>query len=140
MIYCGLMRRLMVMLYDSLIIVGLLMIASALALPFGDAEKIAFRDIGFTLWLVIVCFIYLAGCWQFAGMTVGMRAWRVKLIDADGGDISWLRCSLRFVTGCASIGVFGLGLLWSLFDRQKRCWHDIAGRTLLVKNMPEKKS
>lgn len=140
MTYCGLPRRLMVMLYDSLIIVGLLMVASALALPFGELEKIAFRNIGFTLWLVFVCYVYLAGCWRMAGMTVGMRAWRVKLIDANGGDISWSRCSLRFITGFASLGVLGLGLFWSLFDRQKRCWHDIAGQTLLVKNTAPKKT
>jgi len=140
MLYCGLPRRLMVMLYDSLIILGLLMLASALALPFGNLEKIAFRDLWFTLWLLLVCFIYLAGCWRYPGMTVGMRAWRVRLIDADGGDVSWLRCGLRFITGFASIGVFGLGLLWSLFDRKKRCWHDLAGHTLLVKNNPKKKT
>lgn len=126
----------MVMLYDSLIILGLLMVASAVALPVGNPEKIAFRDFWFTLWLLLVVFIYLAGCWRFAGMTIGMRAWRVKLIDADGGDISWGRCCLRFITGFASLGVFGLGLWWSLFDRKKRCWHDLAGRTLLIKNRP----
>lgn len=129
----------MVMLYDGLIILGLLMLASAVALPIGNPEKIAFRDFWFTLWLLVVCFIYLAGCWRFAGMTVGMRAWRVKLVDADGGDISWARCGLRFLTGFASIGVAGLGLWWSLFDRKKRCWHDLAGRTLLIKNLPQTK-
>ncbi len=126
----------MVMLYDSLIILGLLMVASAVALPVGNPEKIAFQDFWFTLWLLLVIFVYLAGCWRFAGMTVGMRAWRVKLIDVDGGDISWGRCGLRFITGFASLGVLGLGFWWSLFDRKKRCWHDLAGRTLLIKNRP----
>jgi len=138
-IYCGLPRRLMVMLYDSLIVVGLLMVASALALPFGRLEKIAGQDLFFTLWLLLVFFLYLAGCWRSAGMTVGMRAWRVKLVDASGGEITWLRCALRFVTGFASFGVLGLGLLWSLFDRKNRCWHDLAGQTLLIRNAPPKK-
>ena len=140
MSYCTLPRRLMVMLYDSLIILGLLMLASAVALPIGNPEKIAFRDVGFTLWLLLVCFVYLAGCWHLAGMTVGMRAWRVKLIDADGGTISWWRCCLRFITGFASLGVFGLGFWWSLFDHKKRCWHDLAGRTLLIRNAPNTKT
>lgn len=130
----------MVMMYDSLIIVGLLMIASALALPFGNLEKIAGRDIWFSSWLLLVIFLYLGGCWHHAGMTVGMRAWRVKLVDAEGGKISWLRCGLRFFTGFASVGALGVGLLWSLFDDKKRCWHDLAGRTVLIRNVPPKKA
>src|SRR5680860_243448 len=106
----------MIMLYDSLIMLGLLMVATAIALPFGDPEKLALRDFWFTLWLVLVCFLYLAGCWYSAGMTVGMRAWRVKLVDANGGKISWLRCLLRFLVGFVSIGALGVGLVWALFD------------------------
>ena len=127
------------MVYDSVIIIGLLMIASALALPFGKLEKIAGQNLWFTLWLLLVVFLYLGGCWRNAGMTVGMRAWRVKLINADSGEISWWRCGLRFVTGFASIGLLGAGLLWSLFDKKNRCWHDLAAHTLLVRNAPPKK-
>ena len=57
------------------------MVASALALPFGDADKVALRDFWFTLWLVVVCFAYLGACWHNLGMTVGMRAWQVRLVD-----------------------------------------------------------
>jgi uncharacterized RDD family membrane protein YckC len=67
-------------------------------------------------------------------MTVGMRAWRVKLVDANGGKITWFRCLLRFLTGFASLSVFGLGFVWSLFDKKNRCWHDFAGKSLLIKN------
>lgn len=132
--YCTLPRRLMIMLYDSLIMLGLLMVATAIALPFGETEKLALRDFWFTLWLILVCFLYLAGCWHSAGMTVGMRAWRVKIVNANGGKISWLRCLLRFLVGFVSIGALGIGLIWALFDKKKRCWHDFAGHTLLIKN------
>lgn len=138
--YCKLPRRLMIMLYDSLIMLGLLMVAAAIALPFGNTEKLAFRDFWFTLWLLLVCFVYLAGCWHSAGMTVGMRAWRVKIVAANGGKISWLQCLLRFLAGFVSIGALGIGLIWSVFDKKNRCWHDFAGRTLLIKTpKPTKK-
>jgi len=132
--YCSLPRRLMVMLYDAVILLGLLMVASAIALPFGAAEKLAFRDFWFTVWLLVVCFIYLGGCWHSAGMTVGMRAWRVKVTDADGGKPGWLRCLLRFLVGFVSIGVAGLGFIWALFDHKRRCWHDLASHTVLIRN------
>ena len=124
----------MVLLYDSLIILGWLMVASALALPFGETEKLALRDFWFTSWLVFVCFAYLAGCWHFFGMTVGMRAWRVKLVDTGGGQVSLFRCLLRFLTGFVSLGALGFGFIWALLDNKKRCWHDLAGHCILIRN------
>ena len=131
--YCSLWRRLLVIVYDTVILVGLLMLGSALALPFGDNPKIALQDMGFTLWLSLVCFAYLGGCWHYLGMTVGMRAWRVTLISVDGGGISWSACLLRFLIGAVSLLVFGIGFVWVLFDQQNRSWHDIAAQTLLIR-------
>jgi uncharacterized RDD family membrane protein YckC len=122
------------MLYDGVILFGLLVVASAIALPIGHVEKVAFEDFWFTLWLGLVCFAYLGGCWRYGGMTVGMRAWRVKLVSADGGVVSWPRCLLRFVTAMASAGMFGLGFLWALIDQQNRTWHDLSADTLLIRS------
>ena len=130
--YCSLPRRLLVMVYDAVIMLGLLVLGSALALPFGDTQKMAFQDFWFTLWLVLVCFAYLGGCWHYGGMTLGMRAWRVNLESSDGEIISWPRCLLRFIVGGVSLATFGLGFVWALFDRKNRGWHDIAGHTVLV--------
>ena len=121
------------MLYDALILLGLLIVASAVALPFGDVQKVAFQDFWFTLWLLVVCFAYLAGCWRYGGMTLGMRAWRIRLISADDQKVSWFRCLKRFLIGILSLGVFGLGILWALGDSKNRGWHDLAARTLLIK-------
>jgi len=110
------------------------MVASALALPFGEAQKIALQDFWFTLWLVFVCFAYLGGCWHYGGMTVGMRAWRVELVKTDGGKISWPACLLRFLLGSLSLAAFGLGFVWALFDQKNRGWHDIATHTVLLRS------
>ena len=132
-VYCTLQRRLLAMLYDSVILFGLLIVASAIALPFGHVNKTALHDFWFTLWLVFACFAYLGGCWRFGGLTVGMRAWRVRLVSADGQNISWPRCLLRFLVGLISLAAFGLGILWALVDQKNRCWHDLAARTILIK-------
>jgi uncharacterized RDD family membrane protein YckC len=132
-IYCTLPRRLLVMLYDGVIILGLLMLASAAALPFGDVNKVALQDFWFTLWLLVVCFAYLGSCWRYGGMTVGMRAWKVRLIGSGKATISWPRCMLRFLVGLLSLFIFGLGILWALVDHKNRGWHDLAAQTLLVK-------
>jgi uncharacterized RDD family membrane protein YckC len=123
------------MLYDTVILLGLLILAAAVALPFGNINKVALHDFWFTLWLLAVCFAYLGGCWRYGGMTMGMRAWRLKLVSSDDQIISWPRCLLRFLVGLVSLGAFGLGIFWSLVDSRNRGWHDLAARTLLIKSL-----
>lgn len=124
------------MLYDAIILLGLLIAASAVALPFGSIEKTALQDFWFTLWLLAACFAYLGACWRYGGMTLGMRAWRVRLTSYAGQNISWPACLLRFLVGMVSLGAAGLGFFWALIDARNRSWHDLAARSLLVK-MPK---
>jgi uncharacterized RDD family membrane protein YckC len=120
------------MIYDSVILLGLLILASAIALPFGNVDKVALHNFWFTLWLLTVCFAYFGICWRYGGLTVGMRAWRVKLVSASEQVISWPVCLLRFLVGLVSLSVFGLGILWALVDSKNRGWHDLAAHTLLI--------
>lgn len=132
-VYCSLPRRLLAMIYDSVILLGLLIIASAIALPFGELEKVAFKDFWFTLWLVVVCFAYFGACWRYAGMTLGMRSWHLRIVSSNDQPVSWPRCLLRFLVGIISLAALGLGFLWALIDRRNRSWHDLAAKTLLLK-------
>ena len=121
------------MFYDSLVLLALLMVAAAIALPFGDVNKAALKDFWYTLWLLAVCFAYLGGCWRYGGMTMGMRAWRIRLVSSNDQAVSWARCLLRFLVGLVSLGVVGLGIFWALADSRNRGWHDLAARTLLIR-------
>ena len=121
------------MLYDGIILLGMLILAAAVALPFGAADKVAFHDFWFTFWLMSVCFIYLGACWRYGGMTVGMRAWHVRLVCNGEPGISWPVCFLRFLASLVSLAIFGLGILWALVDNQNRGWHDLVAHTVLIK-------
>ena len=127
-------RRLAAILYDSLIVIALLLIAAAVASPLDQGGQQALRDPFFTAYLVAVWFFYLALCWIHGGMTVGMRAWKIVLVVNDGGQITWRLCALRFVTALISAAFLGLGFLWSVLDRDKRCWHDIASGSALIRS------
>lgn len=129
---CGLPRRLLVMLYDLLAVVALLLLATALALPLSSGEVTAGRDPLFTVYLLATWFLYLAWFWR-RGMTVGMRAWRVLIEREPGGAPGWGRCLLRFLVSLLSAACLGLGFWWSLFDPQKRTWHDMASGTRLLR-------
>ena len=135
---CGLGRRLLAISYDALVVLGLLLLAAVIALPMDFPGQQAFGDPLFTLYLAAVWFLYEAWCWRRAGMTLGMRAWRIRLVSGDGETISWAKCLLRFLVGIVSFAALGAGLFWSLVDRHNRGWHDLAAGTRLV--VPQRKS
>ena len=129
---CGLGRRLLAMLYDALVLVAILLLATALALLAGSGAVTAGRDPFFTLYLVLVWFLYLALCWRL-GMTVGMRAWRIRIETPEGGKPGWAACLVRFGVSLLAAAPAGLGFWWSLFDPGRRAWHDIASGTYLAR-------
>ena len=128
---CGLARRLAVMLYDALVVLALLLAATALAMAMGFREVTALRDPLFTAWLVLVWFGYLAGCWRHGGMTVGMRAWRVVIEMEEGQRPGWGACLLRFTVALLSAAAAGLGFAWAVLRPDRRTWHDLASGTRL---------
>lgn len=134
---CGLLRRLLVMLYDTAVVIALLMAATAGAMLAGMGDRRALVDPAFTLYLLAVWYLYLAWCWHRGGMTLGMRAWRVVIEDRQEERPGWGACTLRFAVSLASAAALGAGFLWSLVDREKRGWHDLAsGTRLIVKSKP----
>lgn len=127
---CGLFRRLASMVYDALLVVGLLMVAAAVVvIPWGS--EIRAGTLWFQMYVLIVWWAYFAVCWRLGGQTVGMRAWRLTLVTERGERIGWARSALRFLVAWISAAALGLGFLWSLFDPGRRCWHDMASATSL---------
>ena len=133
---CALGRRLLAMLYDALIVIAILLAATALALLAGSGPVTAGRDPLFTLYLLIAWFGYFAWFWRRGGMTVGMRAWRIVIESEKGGSPGWGQCIVRFLAAWLSAACLLLGYAWSLFDSQKRTWHDRASRTVLLRRPP----
>ena len=134
---CGLLRRLGCMLYDTLIVAALLLAISALVLLARGGQPIAPGTLSFQLLLVVAGYLYFTWNWRLAGQTPGMRAWRVHIHTA-GGRIQWWQTTARFGMAILSIGLLGLGLIQSLFDPERRAWHDRASRTHLLVHDPNR--
>ena len=132
--YCSFARRVLAILYDGVILIGVLIFASAVALPFGNVNKVAFQDFWFTVWLFLAGFAYFGACWRYGAMTVGMRAWKILLISSDEKPVSWPRCLIRYVVALLSLSLFGIGFFWALGDSKSRAWHDLASKSLLIHN------
>ena len=131
---CSLIRRLLIMLYDGVVIIALLMLATVFAMLAGTGNHTAMQDVLYTAYLALVWFAYLAWCWHKGGMTLGMRAWRVCITDETGRRPAWRWCAIRFLASILSAAPAGLGFLWSVIDADKRTWHDKASRTRLMRS------
>lgn len=84
--------------------------------------------------LLLVSAAYFVVSWSRGGQTIGIRAWRLRVVASEGGALPWPRAILRFAVALVSLTAFGLGFFWCLIDRQQRCWHDIAARSALIRN------
>ena len=124
--------------YDLFPLVALWMLTAGLALlvAHGDVD-LAHPSLGWLIGLrgalFVVTATYFVISWARGGQTIGMRAWRLRVVDADGNKLGWPRAALRFVVACVSLLVLGVGFVWCLFDRRKRGWHDLAAGSVLVR-------
>ncbi|MEN8168835.1 MAG: RDD family protein [Pseudomonadota bacterium] len=130
--HCGLLRRLGAIFYDSLLLSAVLLLASLIALPLlGDAPSRPAMLL-FRIYLVLSAFGFLAWFWTHGGQTLGMRVWHIRLQNHDGGPITLWQALLRFLIAIVSWLAFGLGFLWSLFNKDKLTWHDRYSMSELV--------
>ncbi len=135
---CGLGRRLLAILYDTLVLIGLLLIAGipVVLLSGGAHEDSRVYRAALQVYELLVAFAFFGGFWCFGGQTIGMRAWRIRVVDSRGQAIGWRDAGVRYIVALLSWGCLGLGFIWALIDPERRTWHDIASNTRLVHERP----
>jgi len=136
----GLFRRLGAILYDSMLVIGLLIMAIIPVIivlgsvsGWDSIDTARLRSNPFYIaYLLSVPLLFFVSFWKLAGQTLGMRTWRIRIVDNQGGDISWRSAVVRYFAAALSWGALGLGYLWILVDPEKRAWHDRLSRTRLI--------
>lgn len=129
----GLLRRLAALAYDLLLLSALLFVYTLALVVLRGGEPIAPGTWWFELSLVGLWVLFFAGFWTHGGQTLGMRAWRLRLVGADAGPVGWGRALLRAAAGLVSAVPAGLGFWWALLDPERRCWHDRWSGTRLIR-------
>lgn len=128
----SLLRRFAAICYDSLLLLSVLFFA-ALPLTILSGEAVHSGQLSFQLYLLAVCFFYFGWQWTHGGQTLGMKAWRLKIINEnDAAGITWTTSAVRFIAAMLSLLCAGLGFIWALFDRQQLAWHDRLSNTRIV--------
>ena len=133
----GLLRRLGGMLYDGLLLLAVLMIATALFLPLTGGEAINPRANPVLEWvyratLLLLVVGFFGVFWTRRGQTLGMASWRLRVEREDGAPLTWGDAVRRLAAAALSWLPLGLGYLWILVDRDRRAWHDRLSRTRVV--------
>ncbi len=151
----GLIKRLVVIVYDGLLLVSVLFFSSALWMlalnliapdslyvdpsKFEVQKLAAFTETGkwlaFTvvaLNILAVSFFFYGWFWTHGGQTLGMRAWNLYLTKPDGKFIDWRLAAKRYAFALLSWACLGLGFLWVWIHPQRKTWHDVLTDTQII--------
>lgn len=141
-----LLWRLLALLYDLFpalalwMLVGTLFTVAYTLSGHAERENIpAFSALQWLLWLCcwIVTGVYATLSWRRGGQTLGMRPWRLQVVNPDGSAPTRRQLWLRYAVGTFSVLLGGLGLWWALIDRHRLAWHDRASGTR-VRRLPKR--
>ena len=128
----NLFRRLASIFYDGVLVVAIVIITS---LPFYsfNVEESFLLKLTMQLYFYLIIQYFFVWFWVNSTATLGMKSWKIKIVDINGNNISYKKAIVRFNASILSVSIFGLGFLISLFRKDKKCLHDIISRTQLIK-------
>lgn len=132
----SLARHLISMVYDTLLVIAVIFVVYGIALAAvvklsGGAQEVLHPLLGQAL-IVLSLVGFYSAFWLKSGQTLGMQAWRIKLVASDGSEPRFTQALLRCLGAAISAACLGAGYLWKLVDRNNRYWHDYLSKTELV--------
>jgi len=144
----GFVRRLLAMIYDTLVATAVGMCAAMVMIVtlvvmlkngaldlqgYAEPADLIQASFGYKLLIQTWVGLWIAGFflwfWRRGGQTLGMRAWRLRIYSTVEEPMTWPRLFIRLV---ASLG--GLGSLLVLFDfKNKQSLQDRLAKTEVLK-------
>tara|TARA_B100000214_G_scaffold59130_1_gene38391 strand:- start:3603 stop:4013 length:411 start_codon:yes stop_codon:yes gene_type:complete len=130
----GFFRRIFSLVYDSLAIIGIIFsLTLLLVLLNGGSPKTG--EVADYMQLIITVFsgpVFYTYFWLANdGQTLGMQAWKIKLISEE--KLSVRICLLRCAFSTFSFLFFGIGYLYILVNRDNKSLADLATNTVICK-------
>jgi uncharacterized RDD family membrane protein YckC len=127
-------RRLAALVYDSFTLFSFLMLITAIALVINRGNSLLPYRWLYLTYLITTTGFLLTWLWHRGGQTLGMLAWKIKVVDQNNQQLSWRKAITRYGYALFSMGFFGLGLLWCLWDKDKQSLHDrLSGTRVIAK-------
>jgi uncharacterized RDD family membrane protein YckC len=143
----SLFRRLMAMLYDAFLLMGISFAYGVIVLLLrrlaGEDTMLAPSNV---LQVIIVlglwcCYaLFYIWCWRRTGQTLGMKSWRLQLQGCNSQLPTLKECWVRCILAPFSMAFLGIGYLWCLIDKHGNCLHDIYSNTKVIVLPKEKRN
>lgn len=151
-------RRIVCLIYDFLLILAVLFIASFIFhFIFTDTQAAYFKPL-FQCYLFAIMGYYFTWFWTHGGQTLAMQTWKMRLVTVDGHGLTKKQAIARYLFSLAgififvvidwvfpinfisyyqlvliSILIFGSGFIWALFDRDRQYLHDRLAGTRIIR-------
>lgn len=123
-------KRLAAAMYDSVLLLGLLFAGSFVALIFTSGAAVHPHNPWYNAYLWCLGWLFFSGFWCHGGQTLGLRAWRLQVVDVHGQPLSWPRATLRYALALPC-WLSVVGLLWAVFDPHCASLHERLSGTRL---------
>lgn len=134
----GLARRLGAIIYDGLLVLALLFMATLPFVAIRGGDSVNPGDSGYQLSMLIVAYLFYVVFWAGYGRTLGLQSWRLRIETETGHKPDYLQASVRFFSALLSWLPLGLGFWWQIWDRDRLTWHDRLSGTRL-RHYPKEK-
>jgi uncharacterized RDD family membrane protein YckC len=93
----SLRRRLATMLYEGVILFGVVFFAGYLFSTLTQQRNGLTHHNLMAAWIGFVVGLYFVWFWTHSGQTLPMKTWRLRVVAADGSPLSALRAIVRYV-------------------------------------------
>lgn len=128
-----LLARFAAMIYESLLVTAVVFVASFIIMPVvGDMHAPWQRHL-FQVYILGILFAYFSAFWLRSGQTLAMKTWRIRLVQQNGGALTFKQAVLRFVLALLGLLLVGIGFWWGFIDRDKQFLHDRLVGTRLIR-------
>ena len=133
----GFGRRLAALLYDSVLLLALLVAFTSGAVFLNHGVAVEPKTAGAWFYLYdagligVIAGYYLLN-WTRSGQTLGMRAWHLRAVTESGKPLTLKAAALRAVFGLLAWTPAALGVLWLYLDPEHLAVHDRLSKTRVV--------
>ncbi len=132
----GFLKRILALIYDSLLIAAIVLVLSLLLVFINGGYPDSGSFLSFIQFFILVFAgpIFYSYFWiANKGQTTGMQAWKIKLVTMDETELNTKQTMLRCLISTISFVCFGLGYFWILYDKNNLSWSDILTKTKVIK-------
>ena len=131
----SLLRRLLALLYDSILIIGIYM-SYVILITYLNGSALESQVEKLFLQFSFIFFIFLFYCyfWKFNnGQTLGMQVWKIKLFSSENENISILRMIYRCFLSLFFSLLFLSNFIFIIFNRERKTLGDYFSKTRLLR-------